>query len=125
MAGTALAKSKTIVPGEAEDPETYFGFVRLFVLCRAGDGAISVQRVAEDLAHRGLVVGTRSVAQLVRGLERKGCLAPDESGSGQQRHKVYCATEQGRLAIEHAQGKLRRLLTTLGDKPRQRPRPAA
>jgi len=61
MAGTALAKSKTIVPGEAEDPETYFGFVRLFVLCRAGDGAISVQRVAEDLAHRGLVVGTRSV----------------------------------------------------------------
>ena len=118
MTGRATARSRTAVRTAAWDPETYLGFVRLYVLCRAGDGPISSRGISEELAHRGLMVGAGSLPGLFRGLARSGYLTSEEIGSGRRRHTVYRATGQGQLAIEQAQRKLRRLLTALNTNQR-------
>ena len=107
MTAIPFPRSKTPARTEEQDLEQYGGFIRLYVLCRAGEGPISSRGMAQDLAGRGLRVGTRSLTQLIRGLERNGFVKSEAIG----RNTVYAATLPGRFAIEQARRKLRGLFS--------------
>jgi DNA-binding PadR family transcriptional regulator len=116
MTERATVRNKAVALTAAGDRETYIGFIRLYILCRAGEEPISSRGISEKLAGRGLPVSTGSLTRLVRGLENHGYLKSGETGRGRQRHKVYRATRHGRLKIEQAQGKLRSLISALSQK---------
>jgi DNA-binding PadR family transcriptional regulator len=104
--GTKPQKS-TSARAEIDGQELCVGYIRLYILYRACAEPMSSRRISEVLADRGWTVGTRSIAQFCIGLKNKGYLESTEVGRGRQRRITYCATKQGRRAIEQARGMLR------------------
>jgi PadR family transcriptional regulator, regulatory protein PadR len=105
MTARKKASSRAEVDGQLLD----VSFVRLYILYRSDVEPFSSSQISEELAKRGLLVGTRSISQLCRGLQNNGLLMSAEGPQGQQRQTVYRPTRHGRLVIEQARGKLRYL----------------
>lgn len=89
------------------------GFIRLYILYRAGVEPISSRGVSEMLGRRGLTLSIRFISRILCGLESKGYLDAAEVGHSPQRKTLYCATSQGRLAIKNARCRLRALFEVL------------
>jgi hypothetical protein len=106
MTDRTKVRNKASARAEIEGQEMDVGFIRLYILYRASIEPISIRGISEMLAHPGLTVSTHSICQFCLGLKNKGYLKYAD-GRGRQHQTLFCATRQGRRAVEQARGKLR------------------
>lgn len=107
------ARKQASLRAEVHDQLLDMSFVRLYILYRSDVEPLSSSAISEPLAQRGLLVSTRSISQLSRGLKNDGLLKSAGVGRGQERQTIYRATRHGRLVAEQARGKLRCLFGAL------------
>jgi PadR family transcriptional regulator PadR len=98
---------------EIGDKDIDLGLIRLYILHRAAIEPIDSREIVKRLDRHGLTLHTRSVSQILRGLEGKGSLVSARTRSTRQSQKTYGLTNQGRLAIKQARVKVRKLFALM------------
>jgi DNA-binding PadR family transcriptional regulator len=91
------------------------GLVPLYILYRAGIGPVAADELSDDLAHNGLAMTRRSIAQLLRSLEGRGLVVRSPQVEvNAHRRSAYRASTSGRVAIMQLRERFQTLLKEIG-----------
>jgi PadR family transcriptional regulator, regulatory protein PadR len=92
-----------------DDRDLYSGLIRPHVLHHAAVEPILGLGILEELGRHRYRISPGTLYPILYSLERKGYLRSRERRSGKSLRKIYCATSQGRKALEASKDKIREL----------------
>jgi PadR family transcriptional regulator, regulatory protein PadR len=105
-----------------QQPELFFGLIRIHVLVHAAHEPIFGLAMMEELTHHGYRIGPGTLYPLLHGLERCGLLKSVLKNVGGRRRRIYKITAAGRRALDKATEKVDELHHELHEEhPRKLP----
>ncbi|MBD2353123.1 helix-turn-helix transcriptional regulator [Tolypothrix sp. FACHB-123] len=93
--------------------EFYSSLIRLHILHHAVKEPIFGLGIIEELARHGYKLSAGTLYPMLHDMERKGYLSSVEERVGRQNRKLYRATDLGKVTLENAKEKVRKLFGEL------------
>ncbi|MHB1698594.1 MAG: PadR family transcriptional regulator [Acidobacteriaceae bacterium] len=89
-----------------QQPELFFGLIRIHVLVHAAHEPIFGLAMMEELGHHGYRIGPGTLYPLLHGLERSGLLKSSMKTVAGRKRRVYKITSAGKKALDKARSKV-------------------